>query len=203
MYAAISSALPRSLLSASTRAGYDVEVNNISSGLESHARERFTDRRVALQSYLVNCYALNAADVHVLTNGSSFILECVAVRESLFLPVRSSSKPILSTDPAFEYSRHQYDPRHDATEECTAQHHSPPPTRGIFKRLIKSMKSLSFSSAESNAFRLSGDDAMLLLLQTALNHTNTDLNVLSEDSRLADEAESRRLIGKLTKAGLF
>ena len=198
MCAAISSAIPRSLLAESSRTGYDVEITNISSGLEPHIRERFADRRAALQSYVINCGALNSADVNILISGSSFILECVAVRESLFLSARSSSQPILPADPAFEYSRHS------VADESLSQHHSPPPSSsGIFKRLIKSMKSLSFSSIESNAFRLCGDDSMLLLLQTALNQTNTDLNVLSEDSRLADEAESRRLIGKLTKAGLF
>lgn len=150
-----------------------------------------------LCSYSLGSQAVDAADLLAIGSSSangSFSLHCASLRSPLF----SHSRSIMASLNDKTAAVHTV-----STNIGEGASPTPPESRGVFRRLLRSVKSLSFSSKDSSPFQLCGDDAVLLLLYLVLNRASTDLEILSEDSKLADAAESKRLVSKLTKAGLF
>jgi hypothetical protein len=129
--------------------------------------DKCVDKKHQLRAYVVSKETVGDAELLSLSSGTvSFAKQCIAMQSSLFA-VRPEGRDSAAD---VEEALNQYAPRERrllSASDNTAPL-SPPQGPGVFRRLMRSVKSLSFSHCKNDMFQLSAEDIMLLLLQIAL-----------------------------------
>lgn len=72
---------------------------------------------------------------------------------------------------------------------------------GIADRLISMVTGRPRLSSSGVIIRVSGSDITLSLLHFHIHNVNVDLNSLWEDAKVAEEEDTKRIIGQLSRAG--
>mmetsp|Transcript_21518 Transcript_21518/g.31259 ORF Transcript_21518/g.31259 Transcript_21518/m.31259 type:complete len:673 (+) Transcript_21518:37-2055(+) len=132
-----------------------------------------------------------------------FCVSCLVLQESLFLPIRqqTSEANIRLHENSFgSYAR-------IGGDLISAEDMNPPSSSSfsllsLFSHSNSNGRSSENISSNSSIFTLTVSDDNLSMLLNAINRTNTDLNVLWQNSKVADDIENTRLMHRLMRAGL-